>query len=364
MKTYLKTIHWFCLVILLELFHVSISIASSELFPSVNIAKLTQSNAFSNIGYLAAFGVKIVDNYAYLISCEKLPVGYHLLVYKLDEILNSDTNIGYIKEISHLRLKKTAGTKLDRKGNYLYVGGVKTAIFNISNREKPRLVKTIKYSSRDSIKVIGDFLLASHNKIHLFDISNPANPILLKSFKRNSFFNGPQHGFYDTTISGNYLYAADCGRNKGIRIYEINTTSFFPEKNFISLSDDWPFHIDVMNGYLFCVTVNDNNITNLYSYSLTEPEKPKLLDSLTLKPHGRAFGITSDYCVIAGNEPGKFIDITDPSSMRVIGEIHDHGGTASGIPYDIDFHNNLALIGGSDNVLAVKFFWNNTEEIE
>lgn len=308
---------------------------------TANIAKLIPIDAL--LDDRAFRGVIILDNYAYVTSRD----GGYLLVYKLVDLLKSDTYLGEVIELNSIKIDGSA-TTITRKDDYLYVGGSYISIIDVSTRENPQLVGTIYYNSCRSIKVVDDYLIAlGSSGSYLFDISTtPTDPLYLNSF-------GGNHNNVDATIFNDCLYVAEWIDTQGIRIYDISEIDDIQELNYISLDDD-PYHVDVMNGYLFSVADGPCDNSYLYSHSLSDPENPVFLDSLDLSVSGRAFGITNAFCVIAGSGSHNVIDITNPSSMNVIGNIYDKGGTRDEFPFDIAIYDNLILIGGQNYVLASK----------
>ena len=308
---------------------------------TTNIAKLIPIDAL--LDARAFRGVIILDNYAYVTSRD----GGYLLVYKLLDLLKSDTYIGEVIELNSIKIDGSA-TTITRKDNYLYVGGSCISIIDVSIRENPQLIGTIYYNSDRSIKVVDDYLIAlGSSGSYLFDIStSPTDPLYLNSF-------GGNHNNVDATILNDYLYVAEWIDTQGIRIYDISDIDNIQELNYISLDDD-PYHVDVMNGYLFSVADGPCDNSYLYSHSLSDPENPVLLNSLDLSVSGRAFGITNAFCIIAGSGSYNVIDITNPSSMNVIGNIYAQGETCDEFPFDIAIYDNLILIGGQNYVLASK----------
>ena len=310
---------------------------------AVNIARLIPSGTPLNAGVFR--GVSVVDNYAYVTTRD----GGYLLVYKLDEILNAHSYIGDVHEISYTDISGGGATTIARKGNYLYVGTYSSmSVIDVSDREKPHEVKVINYGSYRSMKVVDNYLitLGGINSNYIFNISDPASPVYQNTF-------GMGRDFADATIYGNYLYAAEWITGSGIRIYDISNISDVLELNYIAFSEDHLYHIDVMQGHLFAVTdVWPGPGSQLFSYSLSDPAGPVLLDSLSLSVGGRAFGIASQFCVLAGGGDGHIVDIRNASSMNIIGDIHDQGGTGDGFPFDVAVVDDLILLGGQEHVLA------------
>jgi len=304
---------------------------------SNNLAKLLPTtNVTSAYAYR---GVVIVDNYAYVTSRD----GGYLLVYKLDSIRKAPAYLGNVYQISFLPINGSA-TTIARKGNYLYVGGDRgISVINITNRQSPQLVRTLNHPAYRSLKVIGNYLIASDYQSAIFDVLNPSAPLYLNTFGDHT----------DATIYKTTLYAGEWLTSQGVRIYDVSDIYNIKELAFIPFTGD-VLHVEVMNNRLFALASQDNTSTSfLYSFSLAKPVNPVILDILQLNDFGRAFGITTSFCVV-GSFSASVVDITDPKAMNVIGTVNGLSGTVDGFPYDVSISGNLLLLAGQRYVLAAR----------
>ncbi|MGI9494210.1 MAG: LVIVD repeat-containing protein [Geminicoccaceae bacterium] len=184
----------------------------------------------------------------------------------------------------------------------------------------PAIVATIAVGSnaRNSVS-LGNWLWVvdnSSNDLRCYDVTNPLVPELVSTFASGTAGRG-------VDVAGDFIYIADTGNPNRLRIIDVSNRAAPVIRGAVSVP------LDVrgvkVQGNIALMTSNG---TDVYSIDVTDPDRPVLLDTLTLS--GNSLRIEFDisgnfaYFPLSGTADLLVVDISDPANMVEVGGASIH----------------------------------------
>ncbi len=169
--------------------------------------------------------------------------------------------------------------------------------------------------------------LAQGGDLFIFDISNLEKPVLLKKIEGSTIL--------DLLIKGKYLYYTE--RNKGLNICDLSIPTKPVLITTIESSYDPIQKIFIQNNRLYCISSYE-----LYVYDLSDPASPSLLGkfSSTKSFSPSALKVKDGYAYIASSLSGLIIiDVNDPANMSKVSEISQYWDM-----YDLEVYDHYVYM--------------------
>jgi len=195
-----------------------------------------------------------------------------------------------------------------------------------------------EYAGVNGIFAWGNFIFAAENEFgfQLIDATS-ASTLTLES--EVSIAGGPRNSVVYETAAGKFAFVAY--HAGGVKVLNI-TDPRSPVLVTTIAIDGWCYDVDIVDNYLFVVEY----WTGVYSYDITNPLTPVLLDQYLINPVGedgtRACAIDGDYLYVVHYDLGlmKF-DVSVPSNITLLGSLN-----TDGTPRDVkvDVVNDLAFV--------------------
>lgn len=193
-------------------------------------------------------------------------------------------------------------------------------IFNISDPENIILLGSYTEGGSNSyldVEVMGDYaFVASHSSggggnIRMFDVSNPSSPTLLGSVVYDAS---------DLAVEGNLLYAV--GSN-GLEIYRVGKQNGYGQMVAVGSSPGSYFSIAVDGNYAYAL-----NTANVYTFNVAIPDSPLLIDTIVgAEDHNSVF-IEGNYLYVPLSFNGvEIYDITDRTNPVLLSTFDPGSGT-------------------------------------
>lgn len=253
-----------------------------------------------------AFDVKVEGRFAYVVGWEQDYWGdYYGSFSIIDVQFPSAPNL-----ISTIYINDAYGIDVIDNYAFLAESNAGLTIYNISIPANPTLIgqKMLPSSAKD-VKVIGNlaYVADEYAGMRIIDISNPSNPVEI------GFFDSPGRSF-DVEVRDTIAYLADT--NGGFLCIDISNPSNpiliseYPAEDVvvdIELKDNLAYYTD---GYSGIKVLN-----------ISDPNNLELVGSLYMPYWCLGIKISGDYAYVAAWEFGglRIIDISDPSNMQEVG---------------------------------------------
>ena len=254
-----------------------------------------------------------------------------------------------INEANYIDLNQRTAT-LALSGDVLFAGGDGIKALDISDLENPVELFSLDSSASTGLKIYDNYMFSFSGFIRIFDIQDPYNPVLLGSITNAGFTAAYANNIvYASSITlpenGQTQYTYENSKIHVIDISDPGNPTFQTE---ISLNGE-AFHLEIFKNHLIAA-VEDLNIATTYLqvYSLSDPNKPLLEDTVIINSVMRAFGVNANYGVISGALSGFMFDVNALGKIEVLKSIV--GGTANtgdGFPYYADVQPTYAIIPGN-----------------
>ncbi|MGC8893732.1 MAG: LVIVD repeat-containing protein [candidate division WOR-3 bacterium] len=224
------------------------------------------------------------------------------------------------------------GNHITVQGNYLYVATEhKLSIVDVSSVATPSEVG--KYENTNvifqdvSVKGTTAFAVgynATLGAIFAIDVGNPKNPTVIGWLLTRDLW-----GIY---VDGNYAYVA--AGDSGLFIYNVTNPGGMSKIASLNLGADVQ-EIWKSGNYVYLTGPFDQK---LWAVDVSTPGSPALADTISLSVSGEDIHISGTTAVVSGSQGLAFVDINNPSSMRVISTFKP-----SGDPYAAWFDGEYAF---------------------
>ncbi|OQY10938.1 MAG: hypothetical protein B6I29_00280 [Marinitoga sp. 4572_148] len=296
-------------------------------------------------------GVNAILKYGnYLYATDKW---YGLEVFNLNDITKPVENKK--EKIKPIFKHYTSNTPIDLKiinDNYLVVtdgwGGLE--IFNISNPEKPELVKTFNnHTDLQGLYITGDYLYAADKKdgLIIFDISNPENPVEIASKKTLNLKLLPRrlektlNDAVNVYAKNNYAYVAD--RQNGFTIFDISDIN---NPAVLSNYVDVKENNTVILGYTNDFVVEGNlafiadGYKDLIVLDISNKSKPKILSINRVSGRTMDLAKNGNYIYLVTDDVGFETFVVDGNKIKHLSPRFRINGFAK----DIEINGNYAYV--------------------
>lgn len=285
----------------------------------------------------------------------------YLTAYYYDEFEVMHSHLDIVNISNYMSPQKIGSVELDEsdirgiamKSDYIYLGGNKLHIINVSNPYIPFQSNCIPITGSIvyDIYIDGDYAYAAIDDkgLDIFNITVPSAPMLVKNFQAP----GDSHGVY---IQGNYLYIAD--GNKGLHVINISTPTS-------------PYTVGKSGGFISFKSIN---ISGDYAYlgtsshgllimNITDKTSPKRVGNYQLpyvNYYINAVQVKGNYAYILdggylGNRGFKILNIANPASPILVGSIDsfraEHIFVNGNYAYTLGNMSGLTIIDVSEPTL-------------
>jgi hypothetical protein len=232
----------------------------------------------------------------------------------------------------------TTGKIIKIDNNTIYIQGNKLFIVDISNSQKPSIVKSLDYSAKWlGATISNSFMLlnsqySENNTAYLFDVSTADNPILLETY--------PALG--NSILINQEIYSLDI--DEKIKKYSLNTSTYkieLSQESNESISKT-PYHMYVYNDKLLIALEDWTNGNEIRIYDANTMELLKKYNNVASVRSGGE----KDNIVIIGSQIYDLNVIEEATTS-----LNKYASTSDGFPYGltIDFNGNI-FISSQSNV--------------
>lgn len=319
--------------------------------------------------------MKIVDNYAYIVSDEKLyiidisnPRELSIIntkyLYRMANVevlgnyayLSYDYNKMKIVDISNpLSLEDLAtidyvSGDTVAVGNYLYIADNALKVVDISDLENIATVGTIAAEYAAEVKVVDNYAYLAHREgIKIIDISDPTNPVEYNNIDM------PDRYIKNIEIVGNYIYAGSIGSFIIVDISNKNDPTIieiFGNYSLSSIND-----IKVIGDYAYIAEgLGEGQGAGFKILDISNPISTTLLGLYKTKyATDLALNGQDTYVVNAGKTASSIIDVSTTSSPSLLGNFYTQSTQSIKIKdnfaYVLDYTEGLKVFNISDTSL-------------
>ncbi|MCA9758576.1 MAG: T9SS type A sorting domain-containing protein [Candidatus Eisenbacteria bacterium] len=241
---------------------------------------------------------------------------------------------------------------LELAGDHLYATDGTNGSFvsiDVSDPMAPEIVGTVTgLSGAQGLSVQGNYaFLTGSSRLVVLSIADPTAPSILADIPTNLYRN------YAPKAYGDYLYL---GCAYGVEIFDISD----PIAPFVAGDRlDIGKEFEIADGYLFAIGQYDPDVQVgpkeyfLHVYSLDDPANPTLVGALVLPASAEfmpRFEVNGGLLTYAAGSMGPvFVDVSDPTSPRVVGGPFRGIGSTRGAGTSGDF----AFLADYDDGLVV-----------
>ncbi len=202
---------------------------------------------------------------------------------------------------------------IELNGNYSYVIGTSTYVFNISNPNLPFLAGSNENIKGWASTISGNHIFIAGYNFRGIDISNPENPI--ETFQVGS---GILEDEQDVAVKGDYGYVSDM--EKGLTIFDISNLS---NVQYLTCASSGGQGIAIKGDYLYI-----NTSYGFEVYNITNPANPQrvtywneIRTSWLCSDPSKSFIYNLIYDYYAESWSIVAIDVSDPNNPQRSGSV-------------------------------------------
>jgi type II secretory pathway pseudopilin PulG len=242
---------------------------------------------------------------------------------------------------------KDAGTEVTIPGIATLLSGfldwnqaTTTAVFNTPGN----------FDDNDVYELDGLAYLVTENnpsgaELYILDVNDIYAPFQLSSLNIGS-------SVTSVVVQGNYAYLSTKSDNSELQIIDVSNSG----APFVATTYNLSGNRNAQD-----VVVNENELyiiqyDDLYSFSITNPTSPQLLDSIDVDEKARELFLSENNIYIATEDDDKelqIIDVTNPANLQTMGE-YDLPGSLKGT--DVYVRGTRAYISTQNNGSGQEFF--------
>ena len=303
-------------------------------------------------------GVVKVDDYVYAALRPGIAHNGGLLIFDVSDLESLDG-----QELQPIVNNEYPGlgTGIAKKDNYLFLGGNRTKMFDVSDPTQPVELGELG-PSNEGIKVAGDYIiLNAYHRLTIFDITTPNQPIPLNIFGAD---------IYSADIENTLLVVGTTETVAGIstmqvRIYDVDALEEGAEPASMSMGEGWMYETEVVGDALYVLTEEPGSgsgtyVTHFYKYSLGDilenGSSSHWIDHVAYEDSDvrRAMGASDTYVVVSGYGGYTVMAHTDTGPLTVVESMVSHdldGKTPDGFLWYADIVGNEIVLPGASFAL-------------
>jgi hypothetical protein len=202
-------------------------------------------------------------------------------------------------------------------------------VVDVSDPMHPVVAGSVSTSTGVRSMVLrGDHLYIGTHGLDIVDVMDPASPQVIGGLPMKNFTAGVAASV-EQGKDGEFVYLTDSGGE--FWVIDVSPAESLHVAAHLSLPAWYPYGVAVSEGFAYVAAQGTYTGADFMVIDISDPLAPVLHSTLNLFGYGRDVVISDNIAYVAGSGGLEVVDVSDPSTPRIIGTWAGGGGTGVAI---------------------------------